>query len=115
MVTPSTRYSPWTLATVCSNIRGILKSRRHCISFRINPLTDVGAKEMISSLKSYPLLTGFRGAPPVDLGTVEETLLRLSQLVRDFDCFHEIDINPFIASPDKARCIAVDARFIFKQ
>ncbi len=84
------------------------------VSFRINPLTDQGAKAMIRSLRSYPLLTGFRGAPPVDLETVEETLLRLSQLVKDFDCFSEIDINPFIASPDKSKCKAVDARFIVK-
>jgi acetyl coenzyme A synthetase (ADP forming)-like protein len=84
------------------------------VSFRINPLTDEGAKEMIQSLRSYPLLTGFRGAPPVDLETVEETLLRLSQLVKDFHCFSEIDINPFIASPDRSKCKAVDARFIVK-
>jgi acetyl coenzyme A synthetase (ADP forming)-like protein len=84
------------------------------VAFRINPLTDEGAKAMIRSLRSYPLLTGFRGAPPVDLETVEETLLRLSHLVKDFDCFSEIDINPFIASPDKSKCKAVDARFIVK-
>ena len=69
---------------------------------------------MIRSLRSYPLLTGFRGAPPVDLDMIEETLLRLSQLVKDFDCFSEIDINPFIASPDRSKCKAVDARFIVK-
>ncbi len=84
------------------------------VSFRINPLTDEGAKEMIRSVRSYPLLTGFRGAQPVDLETVEEALLRLSQLVKDFDCFSEIDINPFIASPSKSKCKAVDARFIIK-
>ncbi len=82
------------------------------VSFRINPLTDVEAGSMIKSLKSYPLLTGFRGAPSVNLEIVQETLLRLSQLVRDFCCFSEIDINPFIASPDKESCQAVDARFI---
>ncbi|MEE8576586.1 MAG: acetate--CoA ligase family protein, partial [candidate division Zixibacteria bacterium] len=82
------------------------------VAFRINPLTDQGAKEMIQSLRSYPLLTGFRGAEPVDLATVEDSLLRLSQLVRDFDCFSEIDINPFIVSPNKENCRAVDARFI---
>jgi len=85
------------------------------VSFRINPLTDEGAKEMIRSVRSYPLLTGFRGAPAVDLDTVEETLLRLSQLVKDFDCFSEIDINPFIATPDKSKCKAVDARFIVRR
>jgi acetyltransferase len=84
------------------------------VAFRINPLTDQDAKEMIQSLRSYPLLTGFRGAPPVDLAYVEETLLRLSQLVRDFDCFSEIDVNPFIVSPDKENCKAVDARFIVR-
>jgi acetyl coenzyme A synthetase (ADP forming)-like protein len=85
------------------------------VSFRINPLTDVDAGEMISALRSYPLLTGFRGAKPVDLAAVEETLLRLSQLVGDFPCFSEIDINPFMASPLKENCRAVDARFIVKR
>jgi acetate---CoA ligase (ADP-forming) len=85
------------------------------VTFRVNPLTDEGAKELIKSLKSYPLLTGFRGAPPVDLKKLEETLLRVSQLVKDFVCIHEIDINPFIASPKKGKSKAVDARFIIKQ
>ncbi|MEE8405190.1 MAG: acetate--CoA ligase family protein, partial [candidate division Zixibacteria bacterium] len=82
------------------------------VSFRINPLSTQDAKEMVRSLRSYPLLTGFRGAKPVQIATIEEVLLRLSQLVRDFDCFREIDINPFIASPITNNCKAVDARFI---
>ncbi|MCH7691471.1 MAG: acetate--CoA ligase family protein [candidate division Zixibacteria bacterium] len=82
------------------------------VSFRINPLSTQDAKEMVRSLRSYPLLTGFRGAKPVQIATIEEVLLRLSQLVRDFDCFKEIDINPFIASPITNNCKAVDARFI---
>lgn len=84
------------------------------VAFRIAPLTDQNAREMIHSLRSFPLLDGFRGARPVDQATLEETLLRLSQLVQDFDCFSEIDINPFIVSPEKERCAAVDARFIIK-
>ncbi|NOY89441.1 MAG: acetate--CoA ligase family protein [FCB group bacterium] len=85
------------------------------VSFRVNPLTDEGAKDIIRSIRSYPLLTGFRGALPVDLSILEETLLRLSQLVKDFDCFSSIDINPFIASPDREKCKAVDARFLLKE
>lgn len=84
------------------------------VSFRIHPVSVEGTREMIRKLRSYPLLTGFRGAPPVHLPTIEQTLLRLSQLVRDFHCFSEIDVNPFIASPDKEKCKAVDARFIVK-
>ena len=85
------------------------------VAFRINPLTDYSAREMIASIKSYPLLTGFRGAAPVDLSILEETLLRLSLLVKDFTCFEEIDINPFIASSDRLMCKAVDARFILSK
>jgi hypothetical protein len=48
------------------------------------------------------------------MATLEETLLRVSQLVKDFDCIHEIDINPFIVSSIKGKCKAVDARFIVK-
>jgi acetyl coenzyme A synthetase (ADP forming)-like protein len=95
-------------------IGGIYVEVMKDVAFRINPLTDQDAKEMIQSLRSYPLLTGFRGAPPVDLAYVEETLLRLSQLVREFHCFAEIDVNPFIVSPDRENCKAVDARFIVR-
>jgi acyl-CoA synthetase (NDP forming) len=84
------------------------------VAFGITPLSDVRANEMIRGLKSYPLLTGFRGSPPVDLDTLKDGLLRLSQLVVDFDRFAEIDINPFIVSGDKKKCKAVDARFILK-
>ncbi len=82
------------------------------VSFRINPITDMEAREMIRSIKSYPVLSGFRGSKPVNEKILQDTLLKLSQLVRDFDCFSEIDINPFIASADISACKAVDARFI---
>ena len=85
------------------------------VAFRIHPLTPQKARRMIRSLTSYPLLTGFRGAPPVDLKIIEETLLRVSQLVGDFDCLAELDINPFIVSPDREKCAAVDARFIVRR
>ncbi len=85
------------------------------VTFRILPLADEGARGMVRSLRSFPLLNGFRGAPPVDQEIIAETLQRLSQLVKDFDCFSEIDINPFIASPDGKLSAAVDARFIIKQ
>ncbi len=84
------------------------------VAFRVTPLSDTRAEEMITSVKSYPLLTGVRGAKPVDMGTIKEALLRLSQLVTDFDQFAEVDINPFIASSRRDKCKAVDARFILK-
>ncbi len=96
-------------------IGGIYVEVMKDVAFRINPLTDQGARDMIESIHSYPLLNGFRGAPPVDLAYIEETLLRLSQLVRDFDCFTEMDVNPFIVSPERKNCKAVDARFVVRK
>ena len=84
------------------------------VAFRINPLTDNNVDEMMKSLKSYPLLTGFRGSEPVEMDTLKESLLRLSQLVSDFDQISEIDINPFIACSAKGKSKAVDARFILR-
>lgn len=82
------------------------------VVFRIPPISDERALEMIKGLKSYPLLTGFRGSKPVDTDILVEALQRMSQLVMDFDQFAEIDINPFIVSGKKDCCKAVDARFI---
>lgn len=85
------------------------------VAFRNAPLTDVDAREMIQSLKSYKLLTGFRGSKPVNIASVEDSILKLSQLVLDFPEFTEIDINPFIVSADKDATRAVDARFVMAQ
>jgi len=85
------------------------------VAFRINPLNEGNVDEMMQGLKAYPLLTGQRGAEPVDIDRLKESLLRLSQLVTDFDKFSEIDINPFIASSVKGKSKAVDARFIIKK
>ena len=82
------------------------------VSFRIAPLTDLDAKEMIQSLKGYRLLTGFRGSKPVDIASIEDAITKLSQLVLDFPEFAEIDINPFIVTADKNNTRAVDARFV---
>src|SRR5574344_2125331 len=60
------------------------------VTFRIAPLTDVDADEMIKSVKSYKLLEGARGTKPADMEQIKETLLRLSQLVADFKFINEV-------------------------
>ena len=84
------------------------------VAFKIHPLTDYDAEEMIKSVKGYPMLTGFRGSPAVDLKVLEETLLRLSLLVSDFPIFESFDVNPFIVTEKTGKSKAVDARFILK-
>lgn len=80
------------------------------VTFRIAPLTDVDASEMIKSVKSYKLLEGARGTTPAQIGQIEETLLRLSQLVSDFSFIDELDINPLLISEKTGEGIAVDGR-----
>ncbi len=84
------------------------------VSFRIHPITDLDAREMIESVMGYPLLTGFRGSKPVHMESLVETLMRLSQLIADFGKIDQFDVNPFIVSADPNNCCAVDARFILK-
>ena len=64
------------------------------VTFRIAPLTDVDADEMIKSVKAYELLKGARGTKPANIEQIQETLLRLSQMVNDFKFIDELDINP---------------------
>lgn len=80
------------------------------VTFRIAPITDVDATEMITSVKAYELLKGARGTKPAQIDQIEETLLRLSQLVSDFKFIDELDINPLLISEKTGEGIAVDGR-----
>ena len=80
------------------------------VTFRIAPLTDVDAAEMIKSVKAYKLLEGARGTTPAQIDQIQETLLRLSQLVTDFPFVDELDINPLLISEKTGEGIAVDGR-----
>lgn len=80
------------------------------VTFRIAPLTDVDADEMMKSVKSYKLLEGARGTKPADMEQIKETLLRLSQMVNDFKFIDELDINPLLISEKTGEGIAVDGR-----
>lgn len=81
------------------------------VSFKVHPLTDYDAEEIIKSVKGYPLLTGFRGYPAVNITVLQETILRLSQLVTDFPELKSFDVNPFIVTSEAGKSKAVDARF----
>ena len=80
------------------------------VTFRIAPLTDIDANEMVRSVKAYKLLQGARGTKPAQIEQIEETLLRLSQLVNDFKFIDELDINPLLISEATGEGIAVDGR-----
>ena len=78
------------------------------VSVRLTPLSNEDASEMIRELKTYPLLTGFRGSVPVDLTALEEGLLRVSAMVEDLPQIAELDCNPFVVHETGAAIL--DAR-----
>jgi acetyltransferase len=80
------------------------------VSLRVHPITDVDARDMVSSIRGYPLLAGVRGEAGVAMPVAHEALLRLSAMVTDFDSIAEIDLNPFLLAPDPTGCKIVDAR-----
>jgi acetyl coenzyme A synthetase (ADP forming)-like protein len=78
------------------------------VAVRITPLTDLDPREMLRSLRTFPLLEGYRGAPPCDIEAIEDTLLRVSALVEAHPEVIELDCNPLIALAQGA--LIVDAR-----
>jgi acetyl coenzyme A synthetase (ADP forming)-like protein len=77
-------------------------------AFRIAPLTDLDAAELVQSGAAGKLVRGYRGKPSADAAALADLLLRLSALADELPEVAELDLNPVIALPD--RCLAVDAR-----
>ena len=76
--------------------------------FRIAPLTDVDADELLAQEKTGLLVAGYRGAPAADTAALTDLLHRLSRLGEDLHEVAELDLNPVIAGPEG--CVVVDAR-----
>jgi acetyl coenzyme A synthetase (ADP forming)-like protein len=87
---------------------GVLVELLRDVSVRLTPLTREDASEMIRSLKTYPLLTGFRGSVACDTAALEEGLLRVSAMVEDIPQIAELDCNPFVVQEKGA--VILDAR-----
>jgi acetyl coenzyme A synthetase (ADP forming)-like protein len=76
--------------------------------FRMCPLTETDAEDIVNEMKGRVLLHGYRGAPPVDEAAFRTTLLRVSQLVDACPEIQEMDINPVLVLSKGA--VAVDVR-----
>ena len=85
------------------------------VAFRVHPLSDVDAHEMIRQIRGLPLLQGARGRRPVDLDRLADVILRVSQLTTDLPEVDQIDINPLVAGADRCAFAALDARVILQK
>jgi len=89
---------------------GVLVELLKDIVVRITPLTDRDASEMVRSLKTFPLLTGYRGGPHYDVAALEQVILRVGALVEDVLEIGELDLNPVVVLPEGKGVFVVDAR-----
>ncbi|MFW9971323.1 MAG: acetate--CoA ligase family protein [Candidatus Odinarchaeota archaeon] len=91
-------------------IGGILVELLEDVSFRIAPITEYDAKEMIHEIKGFPILDGYRGKPKADIDAIVDTLLKISDFVVEHEEINEMDLNPIFIY--KKGLICVDARII---
>jgi acetyl coenzyme A synthetase (ADP forming)-like protein len=89
---------------------GVFAETMKDVTFRICPITDLEAGEMLESLRGFQILKGVRGEKPVDMERLKDMLLRLSQLVCEFHEIETFDINPVLAREKGKPTVAVDAR-----
>ena len=97
-------------ALIMFGLGGIYVEVLRDVTFRISPLTDIDADEMIKEIKGLPILQGVRGEKSVAFETIKQVLLNLSQLSLDLPEIVEMDINPFMSFPESEKSKAVDAR-----
>lgn len=97
---------------IAVGIGGIYVEVLKDVAFRLAPLSVEEVQEQIRSIRAYPLLRGVRGEAPADIAAIEETVLRVSQLVTDFPEIVEMDINPLVVLYESEGAIVLDARII---
>ena len=98
--------------TLMFGLGGIFVELLKDVTFRVAPITAEDAREMVTKLKAYPLLTGYRNTPPADLDAIIAILLNTSKLVMDYPEIKELDLNPIMAYEKGAK--TVDARIILE-
>ncbi len=82
------------------------------VTFRLAPLRTASARNMIESVRAFPLLRGVRGEPPSDLAALAEAIERVSQLAVELPEVVELDLNPLVVRSDGDGVVAVDARVV---
>ena len=98
--------------TLMFGLGGVFVEILKDVTFRIAPVTEDEAREMITAVKAYPLLKGYRNMPRADIDAIVEILLNTSRLVMEHQEIKELDLNPIMAYEKGAK--TVDARIILE-
>ncbi|MEM3578598.1 MAG: acetate--CoA ligase family protein [Candidatus Bathyarchaeia archaeon] len=98
--------------TLMFGLGGVFVEILKDVTFRIAPITEVEAREMLTEIKAYPLLKGYRNQPPADIEAIIKILLNTSKLVTEYPEIKELDLNPIMVYEKSAK--TVDARIILE-
>lgn len=79
-------------------------------AFLVPPLTRVDVVRALQSLRTWPLLTGFRGSPRLDVDRLVELVVRMGDLALDAPEIVEVDLNPVVVSPNGVVCVDAKMR-----
>lgn len=89
---------------------GVLVEVFKDVAFRLVPISRRDAREMLHEITAYPILAGYRGREPADMGALEDLLVAVSSLAEQHPEIEELDLNPVVAYRDSV--LAVDARIV---
>jgi acetyl-CoA synthetase (ADP-forming) len=107
-VTKDPQFGP----AIMFGLGGIFVEVLKDVTFRIAPITKDEAREMITEVKAYPLLKGYRNSPPADIAAIVGILLKTSKLAMEHQEIKELDLNPVMVYEKGAK--TVDARIILE-
>lgn len=98
--------------TLMFGLGGVFVEILKDVTFRVAPITKEDAREMVTTIKAYPLLKGYRNTPALDIDAIINILVNTSRLVIDYQQIKELDLNPILAYEKGAK--TVDARIILE-
>lgn len=98
--------------SIMFGIGGIFVEVLDDVVFRIAPVTKQEAESMITEIKAYKVLKGYRNQPPSDTKAIAEIISNTSKLVTDYEEIKELDLNPIMVYEKGAK--TVDARIILE-
>ncbi len=96
--------------TVMFGLGGIFVEIFKDVVFRIAPVTETEALEMIREIKGYSVLNGYRGTEKLDIQKLSKTVVTVSELISDIGEIKEVELNPLLVYTEGVT--AVDARII---
>ena len=105
------RFGPLMMFGLGGTLVEVLKD----VSFRLAPMWQISAEKMVREIRSFKVLDGFRGAPPADVDSIVNTLLRLSAMVCNHPEISELDINPLIVHSKGQGCSVADSRVMLRR